>query len=369
MRVPAISAGLLCAAFLTLHASRLTDEGLTVHEWGTFTSVAGTDGAPVDWNTLGCESELPHFVKDYGFRGFKATLSGTVRMETPVLYFYSSHDVDASVKVSFPSGLLTEWYPDATAGVPGLPANLNGLNTDLKNQTGVIEWKSVKVRPGSAPAFPVEADSSRYYAARATDSAALQVGDQHEKFLFYRGVARTPVPLSARIAADGAVIVANSSAAVPAVILFENRGGAVGYRNIGPIAGKTTVTRPALDGSASQLKTELQTALIAQGLYPKEAAAMIDTWRDSWFEEGSRLIYVLPESEVNAMLPLEISPAPAHISRVFVGRVELITPETKQIVREALARSDRHTLHVYQRFLEPIGKSIGQTVNSSCSGR
>ncbi len=37
---------------------------------------------------------------------------------------------------------------------------------------------------------------------------------------------------------------------------------------------------------------------------------MIDTWRDSWFEEGSRLIYILPESAVNAMLPLEIDPTP-----------------------------------------------------------
>jgi hypothetical protein len=352
----------------------LSDDGLVVHEWGTFTSVAAGDGTPAAWNTLGCESELPGFVNDHGFRGLKAALSGTVRMETPVIYFYSQRDVDASVKVSFPNGLITEWYPKADYHVYAqnreLPANLSGFSPDLKGQTGVIEWKSVKVQPGGAPAFPVEAAPSRYYAARATDSAPLQAGDQHEKFLFYRGVGRIPVPLSARLAEDGRVMASNSgAAAVPDVMLFENRGGAVGYRNVGHVESDVTIDRPALDESSSQLKTELQAALIAQGLYPKEAAAMIDTWRDSWFEEGSRLIYILPESAVNAMLPFEIDPAPAHIARVFVGRVELITPETKRIVLEAMVKRDAHTLSLYRRFLDPIGASIGQAIDTSCSGR
>lgn len=93
---------------------------------------------------------------------------------------------------------------------------------------------------------------------------------------------------------------------------------------------------------------------------------MIETWGDSWFEEGSRLIYILPESAVNAMLPLEISPAPARIARVFVGRIELITPETKQAVRDAIAKGDNRTLVLYQRFLQPIEKSIGETANFAC---
>ena len=39
---------------------------LTVHEWGTFTSIAGADGAPVSWDALGCTSELTGIVNDYG---------------------------------------------------------------------------------------------------------------------------------------------------------------------------------------------------------------------------------------------------------------------------------------------------------------
>jgi hypothetical protein len=94
--------------------------------------------------------------------------------------------------------------------------------------------------------------------------------------------------------------------------------------------------------------------LIAQGLYQDEARAMVETWRSSWFEEGSRLLYIVPEAFVNEVLPLSISPAPMQTVRVFVGRLELITPTTQRAVETALAANDTVTLRAYSRFLEPI---------------
>ena len=94
--------------------------------------------------------------------------------------------------------------------------------------------------------------------------------------------------------------------------------------------------------------------LVAQGLYQKEAAAMVDTWRDSWFEEGLRLFYIVPRSAVDAILPLEINPAPASMARVFVGRIELITPSVVDEVKEAVLRRDRGVLVRHARFLRPI---------------
>jgi len=377
MRALVFSATLLLTAFCVVRATNpLVNAGLTVHEWGTFTSVAGAAGKPVDWNTLGCDSDLPRFVNDHGFRNPKARLRGTVRMETPVLYFYSARELTARVNVAFPQGLITEWYPKAdyrvyqnsAAGQQTLlPANLNGFNTYLLNQTGVIEWNAIKVEPGSRSPFPVESAPSRYYAARATDASPVSVDDQHEKFLFYRGVGRIPVPLSALIQPDGRIAVSSTGAAgAPVVMLFENRGGSIGYRNLGGIHSSMTVDRPALGAAPSQFKADLQSALIDQGLYPKEAAAMLDTWQDSWFEEGSRLIYILPQSTVNTMLPLEIEPAPAQTVRVFVGRIELITPETKQAVRQAISKGDEAALALYERFLEPIGNALNQRINYNC---
>src|SRR5881394_3442259 len=73
--------------------------GMTVHEWGTFTSIAGANGEATSWRSYATPADLPCFV--HRFPGFKGGLLGTVRMETPVLYFYSSHDATVDVNVTF----------------------------------------------------------------------------------------------------------------------------------------------------------------------------------------------------------------------------------------------------------------------------
>ncbi len=78
--------------------------GLVVHEWGTFTSIADPNGNAAEWLPLGGASDLPSFVFHFRNPGFKAGLRGTVRMETPVLYFYSPQETSVSVKVDFPHG-------------------------------------------------------------------------------------------------------------------------------------------------------------------------------------------------------------------------------------------------------------------------
>jgi hypothetical protein len=363
--VLAVSAALLMA----FDTNSVQPGGLTVHEWGTFTSVAGEDGSALEWDTLGCKNDLPGFVHDYGYRNFKASLQGTVRMETPVMYFYSSRELDAHVKVSFPQGLITEWYPQAKyqvlqksrvdGSVRQLASGGTGMDLSMRSLTGAIEWKNIKVQPGTAPSLPVESAPSRYYAARATDAAPIAVGGQHEKFLFYRGVGGFPVPLSARVLSDGKIVVENrGQEPVPSVFLFENREGHMGYRSAGAVKDTVTLEAVPLDGSFSQLHPDLETALVAQGLFPKEAQAMVETWRDSWFEEGSRLIYIVPTPAVDSILPLEIEPAPSQTVRVFVGRIELLTPKTQRSVESAIIQGDWPAVDRYRRFLDPILKRI-----------
>jgi hypothetical protein len=351
---------------------------LTVHEWGTFTSVAGEDGSAIEWDALGCKDDLPGFVNEFGYRGFKWRLRGTVRMETPVMYFYSPREVEAHVKVAFPQGLITEWYPQAdyevyqTSGKNGPPrrleTNLNGIDTSLRSVTGAIEWNHIKVQPNTAPVLPLENGPSRYYAARETDAAPIAVGDQHENFLFYRGVGRFPISLTARMSPEGTILVENRGHdAVPAVLLFENRGGRIGYRNAGVLEGAMAIEPPPLDDALPQLRYDLENALVEQGLFLKEAQAMLETWRDSWFEEGARLIYIMASSSVDAILPLRVEPAPSQTTRVFVGRIELMTSVTTQAVEEALAKGDRPSLDRYRRFLEPILHRIGRAALGSAN--
>lgn len=370
--MPVVAPALVLSAAMFLMAANTDPTGpsdLMVHEWGTFTSVAGEDGSATDWDALGCKDDLPGFVNDFGYRGFKWRLQGTVRMETPVMYFYSSRELNAHVRVAFPHGLITEWYPQAEyevykrSSIDGsmrrLEANLNGIDTSLRSITGAIEWSNIKVQPDTSPALPIESGISRYYAPRSTDAAPITVGDQHEKFLFYRGVGRFPVPLSVHLSADGKIVIENRGHdPVPSAILFENRGGRLGYRNSGAIENVVTLDPPSLDSSFPALRYDLEAALVSQGLFPREAQAMVETWRDSWFEEGSRVIYLVPSRAIDAILPLQVEPVPSQTARVFVGRIELITPETKRSVEEAIAKSDSSTVDRYERFLDPILKRI-----------
>ncbi len=330
-------------------------DGLTVHEWGTFTSVAGEDGSAIEWNLLGGKDDLPGFVYNRGTCvSTKFGLSGTVRMETPVLYFYSPVGLDAHVRVVFPKGLITEWYPHGEYQI-NQQSGSGGSGTSLTRMTGGIEWRDVKIEPNTAPSLPLEDKPSRYYAARATEAAPITVGNQHEKFLFYRGIGHFAVPLSAALTSGGNVVVTNlGSDPFPVVMLFENRGGHLGYRNAGTLSGSITLSQPSLNGSLPQLQHDLENALTAQGLFPKEAAAMVATWQDSWFEEGARLIYIVPSRALDSLLPLQVDPPPSQTARVFVGRIELITSETKRTVEQAMAAKDDSVIARYGRFLDPI---------------
>jgi hypothetical protein len=101
--------------------------------------------------------------------------------------------------------------------------------------------------------------------------------------------------LSPHVSPDGKVVVANTgSDSVPTALLFENRGGRLGYSAAGIVRDSSTLDRPSLNGGLPQLRVHLENALVTEGLFPKEAHAMVETWQDSWFEEGSRLIYIVP---------------------------------------------------------------------------
>lgn len=148
-------------------AAELGNQNLVVaHEWGTFTSVAGPDGDPVSWNALTGPPELPCFV-NVSHVVFKSAISALVRMETPVLYFYSPRPAKVSVDVDFPLGSITEWYPSTpTAGGRRL------------------HYDAVELMPGPDPAYPISAGQSRYFAARNTDATPLKIGNEIEKMIF-----------------------------------------------------------------------------------------------------------------------------------------------------------------------------------------
>ena len=366
-------------------ASRSRSPEITMHEWGTFTTVAGVNGRAIEWLPLSGPTDLPCFVKHLNgnvivkvaptvlpgkqitYEQALTQLWGKVRMETPVIYFYSPTEFNATLSVNFTRGLMTEFYPTPTQ--PFFPIHTALLNDP--NFSHTLEWK-VRVSPDIAPLYPDGGGKSHYYAARATDATPLKVGVETEKFIFYRGVASFDVPIQTKILANGDVEVWNLAVegALPQVILFESRNGRMGYRVAGEVLRADTLAPPALTADTASIRKQLREDLIHAGLFPKEAQAMVDTWRDSWFEEGSRVFYILPPQSVSAILPMRILPSPNRITRVFVGRQELITDASMNAVKTALERDDTATLDRYGRFLAPISdRLIGNTANQELQAR
>jgi hypothetical protein len=353
-----LSTAFIAAIAFTPAKAHDTADGLKVHEWGTFTSIAGTDGRAAEWQPFGGRDDLPCFVNRIKNDELaKSRLSGTVRMETPVLYFYAPRELTVAAEVRFPQGVITEWYPQAKLS----PVSRDPKDGSIALRDGVIAWHRVTVSPGTAPEFPANPGASHYDAARAVEAAPLRVGEDQERFLFYRGVGRFALPLSALLTENGDLEVQNlGGTQLGGIILFEKRGDKIGFRMRTALKAeeKVVIAPPSLDGEAALLRAEIEQLLVDQGLYPAEARAMVETWRDSWLEEGTRLLYIVPRETIDAVLPLSIDPAPAELARVFMGRMELITAATIETVEKAIADNDLAAFKLYGRFVLPIVQRI-----------
>jgi hypothetical protein len=314
----------------------------------------------------------------FGGKGAFRTLQ---RMETPVIYFYSDKERSVNVTVKFPQGQITEWYPQArdigpstvqarpllktidnTAnqiGIAGL--NLSAIDTKKSIAESLIRWADVKLLAARDHGdlqgqLPSDASGSHYYAARAADSDFLRVQarvndvekSQYEKFLFYRGVGNFKTPL--QVSGDGEDYVSlrntgNEALTDLFVLQVRNGQGKLVYVNsVGP--RKENVVKLESENNAlpvsdlvNRISEQMQTALLKQGLYDGEAKAMVNTWRDSWFEEqGVRVLYLLPRSWTDQVLPLTLDPQPKETVRVMVGRAEVITPAMEWELLKQIAR-------------------------------
>lgn len=346
---------------------RPTKDRLIVHEWGTFTSVSTADGKAQVWSPLLGPSDLPDFV--YRTKELPSPAQGRclkcelalVRMETPVLYFYADRPTNVSVNVDFPQGRITEWYPQARA----IGRSIN--------------WNDFTVLPGAQVVLPVARGESHYYPARETDAAPIRLTNdqktEHEKFLFYRGVGNFALPLNVKLAGDQVTVKNVGTGELAQIILFENRGGRVGWQMLNSLKGEATLTRPALGQSIETLHCDLENLLTAQGLYGKEAAAMVKTWRDSWFEEGLRVFYIVPRRATDVILPITITPAPTELARVLVGRTEIITPEMAAAVQASARKYLEGTAEAraaaikmvqpYGRFAHPVLNRMMEDVHKT----
>ena len=344
-------------------AGQLHAGDLVAHEWGTFTSVQGSDGDLLQWNPLN-SSELPTFVynRSRPLGGPKAALASiddvksvflwTQRLETPVVYFYSTEPTRVSFEVKFPGGLITEWYPQLTAFGP----TRNIKNAVPPSDQSFARWDNLQVLGGSrvktaGVKLPAYGSGNHYYAARETGSQLLRTdtpltagtNSEVEKFIFYRGAGNFAAPLRVGLENDGAINLFNQGIEpLRDLFILNVKGQTAKYSHIETLHFRVNTQVPFAVGKGLEpvhevvprLSGEVEKSLLDQGLYPDEARAMIKTWSDSWFaEDGLRVLYLLPREWTDQTLPVTITPAPKELVRVMVGRAEVFSRRIEDKLR------------------------------------
>jgi hypothetical protein len=169
------------------------------------------------------------------------------------------------------------------------------------------------------------------------------IGDYFEKFLFYRGVGNFQLPLKLEVVSQQEYQLFNQGPdAIRSLFLVTIRGDKVRFTSYDQIDANSALVLASASQTSNvdDLAEAMTTALINEGLYRKEATAMVNSWRDSWFaEEGTRLLYMVPPRITDELLPLEISPKPDEVVRVLVGRMEIMSPEDEARVTELVQHS------------------------------
>ena len=340
----------------TAPQTKYPGKGFVVHEWGTNTLVVGSDGS-MQRGLHHEEEDLPAFVYDRIKAGELGVGRSDVKMETPVTYFYSDRPLTAKVSVSFPRGVLTQWYPNVSdfyphvqgptghAYDPVMDPNAHFTSELCTKQyalaNGLLDWGQVTILPRdeSVAYLPATLEQYTWAHARAVASNSLtRPGSKEtEKFLFYRGLGNFTLPIVTQATGyNGAVRVSNTS---------KDRVGSVFVLNVSSTSGAFTLHASGLDADetmqrslgdtdmkpldtyADALADAMTAELDKTGLYHDETLAMVNTWKRQWFRTpGVRVLYLAPQAWTDAQIPLKIDPKPDQTTRVMVIRVEVITP-------------------------------------------
>ena len=316
---------------------------LVVHEWGTFTSVQGSDGIALEG--LQHEEEQPAAVRVLALRRCASVRSATAatrdsrstssnvtqKMETPVIYFHSPEPLRAAAARRLREG-------PALAVVPGerSPRSARGRESRrrtarplAKIESSFLEWEVDVLAPGEGerdlPAVPkgsplvLAATSgleSRAHACRGRP-ADRPGRDGEVPLLPRRRTLRTSDDRARTEAGSRIVRLERGEGGRPGALRPARRGGRGQFDYVNGLAAgeELKISRPISRGRARSgrdgrdLVPALVAKLVERGLYADEAEAMARTWERSYFRtDGLRVLYVVPDGMTRAILPLRWSP-------------------------------------------------------------
>jgi hypothetical protein len=381
LRIPIACVLTLVAVGFTT-AAPSDPSGLVVHEWGTFLAMNGSDGVSLD-GMYHEEHALPSFVHARSKDQLRLPMS-RIKSETPVIYFYTPQVQRVQVEVGFPTGLWTQWYPQAATVAPGIVQ----AGSPPRTRDGRISW-DVTVRPDvKQKELPATGSDALWNHARDVD-AAYVVGsnqarpgaaEEWERFIFYRGLGEVPLPIEVRLQNGRITASTREPEGLRHLFILNVQNGRGTYSYATALRPDASLERPIpsmnaslpLDQFVATISADVESRLVASGLFRKEAQAMVNTWESSYFKtDGIRVLFVLPQAWTDRFIPMRVTPPPEQIVRVMVGRIELLDAarerQAEAAIRDLASPSARSRERAFEqlraegRYVEPIVRRAQRT--------
>lgn len=339
------------SAPVTIEVQPLARDDFVVHEWGVFTVFNDVKYANVNRKEMW--GSLPTFF----YRQFPTERLRWVpsAWDAPVIYFYAKpRSMHVGVNVSFGEGAPVVWWPAVTnptsdggfrtARDPQTPRPFHSLTWEgwlgkrvparyaHQNESKVGLWPAVKDFELPKDCWLTKArvpDASQITVIGNIDGertdgkmfpGALNRAET-ERFIYYDGLVPAQDTLRCEKVTDNSVTLRNRAKFdLSSVFVVDRRNaGAVRMAVVGkkeplPAGASREIQLEAVEAGEWPAKglQRFREALQDAGLFEAEARALLAIWSRQLFEaDGMTAFHILPASEYDRMLPLEVLPAPA----------------------------------------------------------
>lgn len=328
---------LCCLVITSALAAQEPSPAWALHEWGVLTVVPGDPFAHPD--LINENASFPDFFirADPPQRPPTATLPAASVARKPVIWLHGPAGLQVDLQVDIPGGRPVIWHPAAAVGT-----------NHLRWQVQIPERRRTIHDYPVAP-LPV-ADDHWVTTLRRASSTMLQVwpstasnpigavsmaARQAEHFLYYDAEIPAPGVVTARQTqhpppSPGTYLdIENTGSHTALDVLVIYRQGEqiqVSNRRIPRLEPGATwmVGFPLLPPPAenqdlllAERRATFVDDLTATGLTSAEATALVDTWWDGFLgNQGVTVIHRMPQSQYEATLPIQASPAPTTAVRV-----------------------------------------------------